>query len=109
MSSSSSTLLVATLTEVTTLDHEALDDTVELGALVSHALLERGAIFLHTGSQSTEVLGRLGDDVVEELEGDTPGGLFADGDVKLQVPPRGERLVYASVSNRGKKQKLYVR
>ena len=49
-----------------------------------------------------EVLRGLGDDVVEELEGDTPGGLFADGDVKLQVPPRGERLVYASVSSPGR-------
>jgi hypothetical protein len=48
--------------EVTALEHELGDDTVELGARVAEALLAR--------AESTEVLGRLGDDVVEELEVD---------------------------------------
>ena len=46
--------------EVTTLEHELGDDTVELGARIAEALLAR--------AESTEVLGRLRDDVVEELE-----------------------------------------
>jgi hypothetical protein len=48
--------------EVTTLEHELGDDTVELGASVSEALL--------AGAESAEVLGSLGDDVVEKLEVD---------------------------------------
>jgi hypothetical protein len=43
---------------------------VELGALVSKALL--------TGAESAEVLGRLGDNIVEELEVDA-AGLFWSG------------------------------
>ena len=50
-----------TLTEVTTLDHEVLDDTVELGALVAEALREGRAILLDTSRESAEVLGSLGD------------------------------------------------
>ena len=48
--------------EVTTLKHELRDDTVKLGALVAEALL--------AGAEGTEVLDRLGDDIVEELEVD---------------------------------------
>jgi hypothetical protein len=48
--------------EVTTLEHELGDDTVELGAAVAEALL--------AGAQGAEVLSRLGDDIVEELEVD---------------------------------------
>ena len=51
--------------EVTTLEHELGDDAVELGARVAEALLAR--------AEGTEVLGRLGDDVVEELEVDAAG------------------------------------
>ena len=80
--------------EVASLEHELRDDTVEARAGKAEAVLARREL--------AEVLRGLGDDVVEELEGDTPGGLFADGDVKLQVPPRGERLVYASVSSPGR-------
>lgn len=47
------------LTEVAALDHEILDDAVELGTLVSHPSLERRAILLHTGRQRTEVLDGL--------------------------------------------------
>lgn len=48
--------------EVATLEHELGDDTVELGSRVAKALLAR--------AESTEVLCRLGDDVVEELKVD---------------------------------------
>ena len=48
--------------EVTTLEHELRDHTVELGVGVAEALL--------TGAESTEVLGGLGDDIVEQLEVD---------------------------------------
>ena len=50
-----------TRTEVTTLDHEVLDDTVELGALVAEALREGRAILLDTSRESAEVLSSLGD------------------------------------------------
>ena len=50
-----------TLTEVPTLDHEILDDTVELRALVTKAFRKLSAILLNTGSQSTEVLDGLRD------------------------------------------------
>ena len=48
--------------EVTALKHELGDDSVEFGARVAEALL--------ASAQGTEVLGRLRDDVVEELEVD---------------------------------------
>lgn len=53
--------------EVTTLEHELGDDTVELGARVSEALL--------AGAESAEVLDGLGDNVVEEFEVDAAGAL----------------------------------
>jgi len=53
--------------EVTTLEHEVRDDTVELGARVAEALL--------ASAESAEVLDGLGDDVVEELEVDAAGAL----------------------------------
>lgn len=51
--------------EVAALEHKVGDDAVELGALVAEALL--------AGAEGAEVLGRLGDDVVKELEVDAPG------------------------------------
>lgn len=51
--------------EVTTLEHELGDDTVELGASIAVALL--------AGAESAEVLSGLGDDVVKELEVDAAG------------------------------------
>lgn len=53
--------------EVTALKHELRDDTVELAALVAEALL--------AGAERTEVLGGLGDDVVEELKVDAARAL----------------------------------
>merc|ERR1712054_700544 len=54
--------------EVTALKHELRDDTVELAALVAEALL--------AGAKRTEVLGSLGDDVVEELKVDAARALL---------------------------------
>jgi len=48
--------------EVTTLEHELGDDTVESRALVAEALL--------AGAESAEVLGGLGDDIVVKVEVD---------------------------------------
>ena len=53
-------------TEVTTLNHEVLDDTVELRALVTKAFRKLSAILLNTGSQSTEVLDGLGNGPAEQ-------------------------------------------
>lgn len=48
--------------EVTTLEHEVRDDTVERRALVAETLL--------AGAESAEVLGGLGDLVIVEVEVD---------------------------------------
>lgn len=48
--------------EVTTLEHEFWDHTVELGVLVAEALL--------SGAEGTEVLGGLGHDIIVESEVD---------------------------------------
>lgn len=48
--------------EVTALEHELRDDTVEGRALVAKALL--------AGAKGTEVFSGLGDDVIEEVEND---------------------------------------
>ena len=48
--------------EVTTLEHELGDDTVEAGSLVTLSLGELAKL--------TEVLGGLGDNIIEEVEGD---------------------------------------
>lgn len=54
--------------EVTTLEHELGDDTVELGARVAEALLAR--------AESAEVLGGAGDLVIVEVEVDAAGLLW---------------------------------
>lgn len=48
--------------EITPLKHELGNHTVELRARVSEALL--------SGAESTEIVGRFGDDIVVELEVD---------------------------------------
>lgn len=55
------------LTEVTTLDHEVLDNTVELGPLVAEALGESSTVLLNTGRKSTEVLHGLRHGLIETL------------------------------------------
>jgi hypothetical protein len=49
--------------EVTALKHEFGDDTMELGACIAEALL--------AGAEGGEVLHRLGDNIIVELEVDT--------------------------------------
>ena len=53
-------------TYVTTLEHEVRDDSVESRSGVTEAVL--------SGTELTEVTGGLGDNVVEELEGDSASG-----------------------------------
>src|SRR5690606_4783385 len=67
--------------EVAALQHEGRDDPVERRALVAVPVL--------TGGQLPEVLGRVGDDVVVELEDDAPGGGVVDGDVEEDVACHG--------------------
>ena len=69
--------------EVTTLQHELGDHTVEDAALVAKALLSR--------AQGAEVLGGLGDIGGVELKGDALGGSIADGDVEENFL-RGEKV-----------------
>ena len=52
--------------EVTALKHELRNDTVEARANIAGALVAVGA-------ENAEVLGRLGDNIVEELEVDAAG------------------------------------
>lgn len=73
--------------KVAALDHELLDDAVELGALVGQRLA-RLALALLARAEGAEVVGRLGDDVIVELERDAPGGLVADGDVEEAAAAR---------------------
>ena len=65
------------LGEVTTLDHELLDDTVECRALIAVALL--------AGGQSAEVLRGLGDGLAIEAHDDAAEGLIAVGDVEVDL------------------------
>lgn len=73
--------------EVTALDHELLDDAVELGALVVEGLSGLAQTLL-AGAQGAEVLGRLGHDVVVQLHDDTAGLLGADLDVEEDAAAR---------------------
>ena len=56
----------AALTEVTALNHEVLDDTVELRALVAETGFKGGAVLLHTGCQSAEILNGLRDSLFKK-------------------------------------------
>lgn len=53
------------LGEVTTLDHEVLNNAVELGAFVT--VSELLAVFLHASSQGTEVLNGLGNGLESQV------------------------------------------
>lgn len=66
--------------EVTTLEHELGDDTVELGAGVTEAVL--------ASAESTEVLGGLGDDVSAQLHDDAANGLLVDGNIEVNYLTR---------------------
>ena len=68
-------VLTVTTGEVTTLQHEVGDDTVEGRALVAETVFTSGEL--------TEVLRGPRDNIVEELEDDATSGLVVDGDVEL--------------------------
>lgn len=65
------------LGEVTTLDHEVLDDTVESRPLIPEALL--------ASSQSAEVLSRLGHRLAVQSQNDTAQILIAVLDVEVDL------------------------
>lgn len=69
------------LGEITTLQHELGDDAVEAGTLVTESLL--------TSAESTEVLNGLGDDFVEQLEGDAASRLAINGDIEESLDNHG--------------------
>lgn len=70
--------------KVAALDHELLDDSVESATLVVQRLAVLAQALL-ARAQGAEVLGRLGDDIVVQLEGDAALGLIADGHVEEDV------------------------
>ena len=87
------TVLTVTTGEVTTLEHEVGDDTVEGRALVAETVFTSGEL--------TEVLRGPRDNIVEELEDDATSGLVVDGDVELILSGLvGEiRCIYAIVTH----------
>lgn len=64
------------LGEITSLEHERWNHTVEAGSLITVAILTSGEL--------TEVAGGLGNDVIVELEHDAASGGVVDGDVELK-------------------------
>ena len=60
--------------EVTTLAHEARNNSVKAGAFITKSFFP--------SAQSTKVFCRLWDFVCKQLEGDAPQGLALDSDVK---------------------------
>jgi hypothetical protein len=63
--------------EITSLQHEARDDTVEFGTRIAIAVLACGKL--------SEVLCSKGDDVIVKLEYDSTCRLFVYCDIKLRV------------------------
>ena len=63
--------------EITTLDHELLDDSVKGRALVRE-FVAGFAFALLASAESTEIFCGLGDDIVVQLEGDASFGLVAN-------------------------------
>ena len=69
------------LGKVTTLDHELLDHSVKLGALVVEWLSCISKTLL-ASAEGAEVLGRLWDDVVVKLKDNATNRLVVDGNVE---------------------------
>lgn len=67
--------------EVTTLNHELLDDTVEIGTLVVKRLATL-AETLFAGAESAEVLSRLGHNIVVQLHNDASSLAVTNIDLK---------------------------
>jgi hypothetical protein len=72
--------------EVTTLDHKLLDHSVECRSLVVERLARLG-IALLSSAEGTEILSRLGNDIIVELECDTASFLIADSDIEIDPRP----------------------
>ena len=68
---SSSSVMVG---EVTALSHEVVDDSVEMGVLVSESL--------GMETELSEVIGSLGDDVVKEFEDNFSG--FVSSEIEVE-------------------------
>lgn len=64
------------VSEITTLDHEVRDDSVESGSCIAEALF--------TSAESAEVFSSLGN-IVVELEDDALGSSVADSDVEVDL------------------------
>jgi len=76
--------------EVTTLAHEARDDSVEGGALEAEALL--------SSAQSTEVLSCAGHNIFPELKDNTASSVATDGNVEEDLLRHDELEVMELVS-----------
>lgn len=83
-----------TLGEVTALDHEVLDDTVESRALVTEAFLASG--------QSAEVLSGLRDSLAVEAHDDTAEALLALLNVEVDLV--GDLGALGSLSRLGEEE-----
>jgi len=68
--------------EITTLNHELLDDSVESGAFIWERL-SSFANSLLAGAESSKVLSCLRDNIIVELEGDSAFSLFANWYVEI--------------------------
>jgi hypothetical protein len=68
--------------EVTTLDHELWDDSVEWASLVAK-VFSRSAFSLFTSAKSTEVFASLWEFVIVKLENDTACWSSADCNIKV--------------------------
>lgn len=88
-------------TEITALDHEVLDDTVELRALVAKALRELRAILLHPGCEGAEVLRGLGDSLLMPRPSVT---------VPMSVRPKTRTPPYrpSTTTHQGRKTRQYT-
>jgi hypothetical protein len=68
--------------EITTLDHELLDDSVKDRAFVRKGLAGFAFAFL-ASAESSEVLGGLGYDIVVQLEADPTFWFVANCDIEI--------------------------
>lgn len=75
-----------------------LDDTVELGSLISQLLGWGGLL---ASAKAAEVLSCLGDGVREELHGDAALGLAVDADVEVDLGVGLNRGVLGLVARHG--------
>ena len=91
-------MLTVTTGEVTTLEHEVGDDTVEGRALVAETVFTSGEL--------TEVLGGLRDYIVVELEDDATSGLVVNADVELGALTRRTRRSSSIADDEGRQLQL---